>query len=77
MNIFLNKEVTINNVGNYKVEYAEEVPFKAILVEVTDYPCYWVRSLKTGKEYEVYSAQIDEFEKEKVRWEQQLQHINK
>ena len=59
---FLNKEVTVIDNSNYKANYAEEVPFSAFLFEITEYPCYWVRSLVTGKEYELYSFQIKELQ---------------
>jgi hypothetical protein len=32
---------------------------KAILYEISDYPCFWVRSIKTNKEYELYRQQIE------------------
>ena len=61
-NDYLDKEVTVIDTSNYKGEYAEDCPFKAILFEITEYPCYWVRSIETGKEYELYIFQIKEFE---------------
>lgn len=51
--------VTVNDTSNYR--NGERSPFPAVLFEVTDYPCYWVKSLVTGREYELYEAQIDEF----------------
>ena len=50
--------VIVLDLGNYKASYAEQTPFKAELYQITDYPCYWVRSKKTGKEYEIYKNQI-------------------
>ena len=47
--------------GNYKASYAEKTPFKAHFYDLTNYPCCWVRSLETGKEYELYPSQILEF----------------
>lgn len=59
---FLNKKVTVLDTSNYKAEYCkdEDYPMVAVLYEITDYPCYWVRSVKTGHEYELYSPQIQE-----------------
>jgi len=51
--------ITVINTDNYKSSYSEKTPFKAELYLITDYPCYWVRSLQTGKEYELYDYQID------------------
>jgi hypothetical protein len=50
--------VIVIDTSNYKVGYSENIPFKAELYSTTDYPCYWVRSLVTGKEYELYESQI-------------------
>jgi hypothetical protein len=49
--------VIIIDTSNYKASYAENTPFKAELIK-KDYPCYWVRSLVTEKEYELYENQI-------------------
>lgn len=59
---YLNKEVTVIDWSNYREGYSEneDYPMKAILFEITDYPCYWVRSIKTGLEYELYTQQIAE-----------------
>lgn len=51
--------VIIMDTSNYN--NGEKRPFKAELYEITDYPCYWVRSLSTGREYELYDHQILEF----------------
>lgn len=56
--IKINDIVTVLNTDNYKANYSEETPFKATLYEITDYPCYWVRSLITNKKYELYDNQI-------------------
>lgn len=56
-----NEEVTVIDVSNYNSEYCEKVPFKAVLTEVTDYPCFWVISIVTGRVYELYENQIKEF----------------
>ena len=50
--------VIVIDTSNYEASYAEQIPFKAELYSITDYPCYWVRSLVTGKEYELYESQI-------------------
>jgi len=52
--------IVIDN-SNYKSSYAEKTPFKAHFYQLDDYPCCWVRSLETGKEYELYPNQILEF----------------
>lgn len=61
---YLNKEVTVTDWSNYKESYSknEDYPMKAVLIEITNYPCYCVRSLKTGLEYELYGDQIKEIE---------------
>lgn len=50
--------VIVIDTSNYNSSYSEKVPFKAELFSITSYPCYWVRSLVTGKEYELYENQI-------------------
>ena len=45
---------------NYKSSYREKAPFKAVLIEITDYPCYVVKSTETKKIYELYYYQIKE-----------------
>jgi len=50
--------VIVIDTSNYKASYSEKTPFKAELYLITDYPCYWVKSLVTGKEYELYESQI-------------------
>ena len=59
---YLNKEVTVTDWSNYRAEYGkdEDYPMKAILFEITEYPCYLVRSIKTGLEFELYAQQIAE-----------------
>jgi hypothetical protein len=57
--------VIVVDTGNYKASYSEEVPFTANLYKTTDYPTCWVRSVVTGKEYELYSNQILELMEEK------------
>ena len=66
----LNKEVLVLDVSNYKSEYSkdEDMPMKAILYEISDGPCFWVRSIKTNKEYELYRQQIEEFSSDELVW---------
>jgi len=52
--------VIVLDTANYQASYCEKTPFKAELYEITDYPCFWVRSLVTGKEYELYEGQMIE-----------------
>jgi hypothetical protein len=56
---FLNKVITVVDTSNYRTT-EDTTPFKAILIEISDYPCYYVKSVSTGKEYELYSDQIKE-----------------
>lgn len=59
----INTLVTVTDTSNYRNEYSkdEDTPeFKAVLFEISNYPCFWVRSVKTGKEYELYRMQIKE-----------------
>ncbi len=62
---YINKVVTVIDFSNYRESYHsdEDYPMKAVLLEISDYPCYYVKSLKTGKEYELYDMQIEEFSK--------------
>lgn len=48
--------IVLNN-DNYKANYAEEVPFKAIILSRSDM-CVIVKSIITNKEYELYPEQI-------------------
>jgi hypothetical protein len=50
--------VIVINTDNYKAAYSEPVIFKAVITEITDHPCYWVKSLVTGIKYELYDHQI-------------------
>ena len=56
--------VTVLSNDNYSAKYAEDTPFKAVIYEVTDYPCFWVKSLVTGKKYELYDFHIKELHNE-------------
>lgn len=51
-----NTVIVIDN-SNYKSEYAEGVPFKAIVIDKDDI-IITVRSLSTNKEYELYFHQV-------------------
>lgn len=51
-----NVVVVLDN-SNYKSSYAEKTPFKAKVFEKTENEI-WVKSLKTGKTYELYPTQI-------------------
>ena len=57
---FLNKEITVDNLDNYKTNYAEILPFRGVIYDISDYPEYYVKSLITGKQYELYDYQIVE-----------------
>lgn len=52
-------EVVVIDNSNYNGEYAEDCPFKAVIKSITDYPCIWVDSVVTGKEYELYPQQLE------------------
>ncbi|MDC6350751.1 hypothetical protein PP178_04250 [Zeaxanthinibacter sp. PT1] len=50
------------NTDNYKSSYSEEVPFIAEEHDPglpKDDLCIWVRSVETGKIYELYSWQVE------------------
>jgi hypothetical protein len=64
-NNLLKKEVTVIDTSNYIKTYAEKTPFLAVLFKITDYPCFWVRSKATEKEYELYDYQIEELSNSK------------
>ena len=55
--IFDERTVIVLDNSNYKAEYAEEVPFKARVIDVTDFTIDVV-SLVTEKRYELYYTQI-------------------
>lgn len=54
--------VNVLDVSNYSSNYSEKTPFKAVLIDVTGYPCYWVTSTITGNTYELYGYQILEID---------------
>ena len=53
-------KITVIDLDNYKAEHQEDTPFDGELLS-TDGLNYNVKSLRTGKEYEVYAFQIKEF----------------
>lgn len=56
--------VVVLNLDSYTSEYAEAVPFGAMVTRITSHPTWWVKSIKTGKEYELYDWQLLEFLKD-------------
>jgi len=50
--------VIVVDTSNYLASYSEEVPFKAEVEFVTDYPMLTVKSMSTSKVYELYPNQI-------------------
>lgn len=59
MEELVDNTVIVIDLGNYKTSYAEPVPFKAVAYEKYEHEL-WVRSLVTGKNYEIYYHQIIE-----------------
>ena len=55
--MMLDNTVIVVDNSNYKAEYAEKVPFKAKVTDKNETEI-WVKSLKTGKEYELYYTQV-------------------
>lgn len=55
--MMLDDTVIVVDNSNYKAEYAEKVPFKAKVIDKTETEI-WVKSLKTGKKYELYYTQV-------------------
>lgn len=49
--------VIVLDTSNYKDSYSEKVPFKAVVTDKCEREV-WVKSLVTGKEYELYYNQI-------------------
>lgn len=52
-----NNTVIVIDLGNYKKEFQEKVPFKAIVTDMMTNEV-WIKSLATGKTYEIYYNQI-------------------
>lgn len=51
--------VIVIDTSNYNTDYSEPVPFKAIVTEKLEGMfSTWVRSITSGKEYELYPHQI-------------------
>lgn len=59
---YLNKQVTVIDNSNYIGGHAEEAPFKGTLILISENRNCWVKSNKTGKEYELYPHQIKELQ---------------
>ena len=57
MNRFDERTVIVLDTSNYKESYSEKVPFKAIVEQVYGNEI-WVKSLVTGKEYQLCYSQI-------------------
>jgi hypothetical protein len=57
MEKFDERIVIVLDNSNYKSDYAEKLPFKAIVEQIYDNEV-WVKSLVTGKQYELYYSQI-------------------
>lgn len=57
MNKFDERTVIVLDTSNYKDSYSEKTPFKAIVEQIYDNEI-WVKSIETGKEYELYYNQI-------------------
>lgn len=55
--MFDERTVIVLDLGNYKPSYREKTPFKAVAEQVLDNEV-WVRSIVTGKQYELYYSQI-------------------
>jgi hypothetical protein len=54
---FDKRTVIVMDNSNYIAEYAEKVPFKAIVTQVYE-NTMWVKSVVTEKQYELYYSQI-------------------
>ena len=50
--------VIVIDMEGYEPSFSEKIPFKAELCSITYFPCYWVRSFITGREYKLYGHQI-------------------
>lgn len=50
--------VIVIDTSNYIKEYAEKAPFKAVMFPPLCDGSIWIKSVVTGKEYELYSNQI-------------------
>lgn len=49
--------VIVIDTANYKADYTEPTPFKAKITDIYKNGT-WVKSLTTGKQYELYDEQI-------------------
>lgn len=50
--------VIVIDTSNYLEEYSEPTPFKAELGDISDDGNFYVKSIVTGKLYELYDSQI-------------------
>ena len=57
MNKFDERTVIVLDTSNYKNSYSEKTPFKAVVEQIYDNEI-WVKSVETGKQYELYYNQI-------------------
>lgn len=55
--IFDERTVIVLDTSNYKDSYSEKTPFKAVVEQNYDNEI-WVKSIETGKQYELYYNQI-------------------
>jgi len=57
---FVENMVIVLDTSNYKITHNEPTPFRAKVIDITENEL-WVRSLNTGKEYELYYGQVLEY----------------
>ena len=57
MTKFDERTVIVLDTSNYKDSYSEKTPFKAVVEQIYDNEI-WVKSVETGKQYELYYTQI-------------------
>lgn len=57
MKPFDERTVIVLDLGQYKTQFQEKVPFRAVCTHSDDLEI-WVTSLKTGKEYQLYYNQV-------------------
>lgn len=54
------QEVTVTDLDNYAQGYVEQTPFVGRVIGKTDHPMWWIQSVKTGKQYELYEWQFSD-----------------
>lgn len=54
----LDKELIVSVLDNSNYRNGESTPFRAKLIEIEDNCCFYVTSLVTGRDYELYYDQI-------------------